>query len=208
MINIFKNERGATLIEVISVMLATTVLIVAATFGIIAFFKSYRQLSAFVALQQEAMETIVTIQNGIDVEPGDQARFMGVANAKSLRIINYSSYLNKGDGIEIRPPTFEPVEAGDYLRVVKENNEINAYYSYHGRYVGPVRLFPSKEYEDIVEIKEFAITDPNRNYAIIPTTELGIIGVELEARVLLRGSESPSKRKYRSIKFRTLLAMK
>jgi len=80
--NVIKNERGSTLIEVISVIIVTVVMISSAVYGIVAFYKSYRRISDFVALQQEAMEMMVTIQNGIDTDEFVDANFMGVANAK------------------------------------------------------------------------------------------------------------------------------
>lgn len=206
--NLIKNERGSTLIEVISVMVITVVLISSAVYGVVAFYKSYRNISDFVALQQEAMEMMVTIQNGIDTDELAAANFMGVANAKSLRIINYSSFLNKGDGVEIIPPKSSSVETNDKMQFILENGVVNAYWTYKGRSVGPHRVFPSEQYEDLIEIDEFAVSDPTRGMGFSMGQNLGIIQINLEARVRLSDNPRPSQREFRSIHFRTLMARK
>lgn len=206
--NVIKNERGSTLIEVISVIIVTVVMISSAVYGIVAFYKSYRRISDFVALQQEAMEMMVTIQNGIDTDEFVDANFMGVANAKSLKIINYSSYLNKGDGVEVTPPKSSPIETNDKMVFILENGVVNAYWTYRGRSVGPHRVFPSEQYEHLIDIVEFSVSDPTRGIGFAMGQNLGIIQVNLEARVRLNDNPRPSQQEFRSIHFRTLMARK
>lgn len=205
---ILRSERGASLIELISIIVVTSVIIIAAMVGVVAFYKSYRRISDFVAIQQEAMEMLVTMQNGIDAEGGEDANFMGIANAKSMRIINYSSFLNKGDGVELVPPKFTPSEQNDTMQFFKEGDVINAYWTYKGRSVGPYRLFPSEQYEDIVEIVDFYVSDPTRGDMFFSDRNLGIVEVNIEARVRLNDHPRPSQREYRSIHFKTLMARK
>lgn len=208
MINVIKNERGTSLIEVVSVMVITIVIISAALYGVVAFYKSYRRISDFVGLQQEAMELMVTMQNGIDTDEGYAANFMGIANSRSMRITNYSSFLNKGNGVELVPPRSSPIESNDRMLFVYENNVINAYWTYRGRHVGPYRLFPSEQYEDVVEIVDFGVSDPTRGVGLAVKENLGLIQINLEARVRMNDSPRPSQREYRSIHFRTLMARK
>jgi Tfp pilus assembly protein PilV len=48
MTNILRNEKGTSLIEVISVVLMSTILIAVSAVGVIAFFKSYNSIDSYV----------------------------------------------------------------------------------------------------------------------------------------------------------------
>ena len=98
-----RSQRGVTLVEVIVVMLISTMLIMVAALGIGVFFRKFKELSAWAELQKDGWECLNTIKNGISVGTANDMEFIGVANAVEIKLMNTIG--NTSSGVEITTPS-------------------------------------------------------------------------------------------------------
>ena len=200
------NYKGFTLIEMIVVMVISTLLILSAGVGLSVFFGKYQEINAYVELQKSAVEFLNYLKNGYYVGSGNFAQFNGVANARALQIIGYSGQSGKGTGIYITPPALQEFATADYIKFFLREGVIRADYMHNGVQVNtPAYVFPKREEMNKIKIESFLVSDANAfNSIYIPREDepLCIIKVELKARVEVR------KNKYRYVEFSTLMAMK
>lgn len=209
MFKLLKNENGVTMIELITVMVISTMLIMVSAVGISTFFRSYKRLNDFIDLQKEAMECLDTIKNGYAVGRGDQ--FYGVNNAKTLTITNLGAQEGWGTGIKITPPITSALQAQDMIRFYYSDKAVKASYIYNGVQVDrPVFIFPKRQDRDKIEVTKFAVADGNSGNISLPPEAVGLslLKVELEARVMVKDSPFPNQIEYRTIKYRTYMVRK
>ncbi|MBP7309791.1 MAG: prepilin-type N-terminal cleavage/methylation domain-containing protein [Candidatus Cloacimonetes bacterium] len=203
---IIKNDRGFTLIEMIVVMVISTLLIVAAGVGLSVFFSKYQELNAYVELQKDAVEFLNFMKNGYNVGSGSYIQFNGIANARRLEITGRSDQSGKGTGIRITPPALEEYVNSDFMHFYLNDGVIRANYVYNGVQVNtPAYIFPKRAERERVTIEYFRVSDANVNNSIYVARidePLCVVKVELKAKVLT------SKKRYRYVEFSTIMAMK
>ncbi len=199
------NEKGFTLIEIISVLVISSLLILVAAVGLSVFFGKYQELNAYIELQKDAAEFFNFLQYGYNVGSGNNIQFNGIASARALEITGLTDEGGKGNGIKITPPLKEEYPY-DFIQFYLQDKAIRANYMYNGVQVNaPIWVFPKKALRDQVIIESFKIGDANAYNAIFPykTDEnLCVVNVDLKAKVKV------SKNKYRSIHYSTVMAMK
>lgn len=203
--NQLRSNKGFTLVEIISVLVISTLLIVIAGVGLSVFFGSYQELNAYVELQKDTMEFLNYLKNGYNVGSGSFIQFNGIASAMALEITGRSDESGKGNGIKIRPPAREEYP-NDFMHFYLQDGIIRADYMFNGTQVNsPVFLFPKRALADKVTIETFKIGDANANNAIFAAKEneaLCVVNVEIKATV------QTSEDKFRTVIFKTVMAMK
>jgi len=212
MFGTLKNERGTTLIEIIVVMLISTLLILVSAIAISAFFRRYKVINSFIDLQKGALECISTIRDGYPMNRGEQ--FYGVANARSMQITGTSDSWNAGSGIKIFPPIYADFQNNDMVHFYLESGVIKVNYIYNGIQVNtPQHLFPTRDMQDVMQVTRFTVADANATGSILPLsevvdTELRIIEINMEARVKVKDAPLPNQIEYKTINYRTYMVRK
>lgn len=222
--NILRNDKGTSLIEVISVLLISTVLIAVSAVGVIAFYNSYNRIDAYVSLQQGVMETLHMMRYGLRMPAGEQqlsslaryepgaSEYWGISNAGKLEIPGFQPFLGYGNRLKMTPATFQTTASGnDYLEYYLDNGVIRATYVYGGsRVPSPLQIFPKKKDADRVEVTSFKVFDENigEYFTPIEGKVIALVGLEIEARVLLKDDPLPYRREYETVKYKTTVAKK
>lgn len=207
-----KNERGITLIEVITVLLISTILIMVSGMAISVFFRRYKVINDYLELQKGAMECLETIRSGYSMNRGEQ--FYGVANAKTIEITGVSDTWNAGSGIKVYPPTYADFQLNDMVHFYLEDGTIKVNYIYNGVQVSSAQnLFPSREMRDKMQVTRFSVANANGTGGILSLsdvvdTDLRILEVELEARVRVKDAPLPNQVEYKTINYRTYMVKK
>ncbi|HPF08108.1 MAG: type II secretion system protein [Candidatus Cloacimonetes bacterium] len=207
-----KNQRGITLIEVITVLLISTILIMVSGVAVSAFFRRYKVINDYLELQKEAMECLSTIRNGYPMNRGEQ--FYGVANADSMTITGSSGSWYAGSGIRIIPPRSTDYNRNDMVHFYLEDKAIKVKYTFNNIQVSaPEFLFPSRDMRDKIEVTHFYVSDGNHNGSILPLSEvsgtgLKIIKINMEARIKVKDAPLPNKVEYKTINYSTFMVKK
>ncbi|PKN72748.1 MAG: prepilin-type cleavage/methylation domain-containing protein [Candidatus Cloacimonetes bacterium HGW-Cloacimonetes-3] len=200
-----KSQKGFTLIELISVGIISSLLIVIAGVGLSVFFSKYQEINAFVELQKDALECLNYLKNGYNVGSGGYIQFNGVASAKALEITGRTDEAGKGNGLKITPPFMEEFP-NDFVHFYLQDKIIRVNYMYNGVQVNtPLYLFPKRAERSRVTIESFKVSDANAYSALFVNKidePLCAVNVELKAKV------ETSKNKFRYINFNTVMAMK
>jgi prepilin-type N-terminal cleavage/methylation domain-containing protein len=202
---IVNSNKGFSLIELISVVLISSMLIVIAGVGLSVFFAKYQEINAFVELQKDGMEFLNYLKNGYNVGSGAYIQFNGVTSARALEITGRSDEPGKGTGLKITPPLKEEFP-NDFIHYYLSNGVIRANYMYNGVQVNqPIFLFPKRGEQGRVTIESFKVSDANA-YNEVFISKLNepvcVVNVELKARV------ETAKKKYRYVHYKTTMAMK
>lgn len=224
MTNILRNEKGTSLIEVISVVLMSTILIAVSAVGVIAFFKSYNSIDSYVSLQQGVMETFHLMRYGMRMPAQERhlitnqnydpahRQFWGISNAKEITIPDFQPFLGYGSRVRVTPSTPEYTnQGGDYLEYYLDDGAIRASYIYRGsRVPAPLNIFPKRSEADKVEVVSFKVSNENKDqyYRMIEDNQLALIGLEIEARVMIKDDPLPYKREYQTVRYKTTVAKK
>jgi len=221
MISILRNEKGVTLIELISVVLISTVLIAVSAVGVIAFYNSYNKISSYISLQQGVTETLHLIRYGMRMPATDsnllgvqeynpaEDQFWGISNAKEIELSNFQSFMGYSDRIKMIPAA--SIHGNDYLEYYLDSGTIRATYIYKGNRVpSPLYIFPKKKDADLVEVTSFKITNENDGlyFRLLENNPVTLVGIEIEARVLLKDDPLPYKREYQTVKYKSTIAKK
>lgn len=213
MLRAIKRNDGITLIELITVMVISTLLIMVSAVGISTFYKRYKVITDFIALQTDAMACLQTIRNGYGF--GGGAEFYGVANARQLTITGNTNTWGVGSGIHISPPSSKDYQASDWVEYYLDHGVIKMNYVYNGIQVDtPQYIFPDRELVDKIEVTRFAVSDANATGSILPVENFPpeniptLLKVELDARVLVRENERPKPDEYKSISYTTYMVKK
>jgi prepilin-type N-terminal cleavage/methylation domain-containing protein len=199
------NQKGFTLVEIISVLVISTLLISVAGVGLSVFFSKYQELNDYVELQKDAMEFLNYLKNGVNVGSGSYIQFNGIASARKLEITGRTEDAGVGNGIRITPPSRAEFP-NDFMHIYLREGVIRADYMYNGVQVNtPAYLFPKRALRNKVKIESFKIGDANAGNAIFaykPDEGLCIVNVQLKAKV------ETSKERFLTVDFKTVMAMK
>lgn len=212
MIKSLKNNRGMSLIELITVMLISTILIMVSGVAISAFFRRYKVINEFLELQQGAMECLETIRSGYSLNRGEQ--FYGVANAKTMELVGSADIWNAGTGIKIYPPTYADYQKNDMIQFYLDEGAIKVSYIYNGIQVNsPQYLFPSRDMRDKIRVTKFSVANANAGGAILnlndtADNQLRILEIVMEARIKVKDAPLPNQIQYKTINYRTYMVKK
>ena len=212
MMKILKNNRGFTLIEMISVMALATVLIFVSGMVISVYFRRYKELNDYIDLQTEAMKCLDTIRNGYALGDGDQ--FYGVVNSTKLELTGSAQTWNQATGIKAYPPTGSLIQGNDFIHFYLDRGVIKVRYAYNGMQSSSAKdLFPIRSQQDKMQVTKFAVSDANAGGSLLPfdalkTEDLAIIKVNLQARVLVRDAALPRNKVYKTVDFTTYMVRK
>lgn len=209
MFKILKRNAGVSLIELISVMVISTILIVISAVGVSAFYKRYKITSDYIALQTEAMACLQTIRNGYGFNRGEN--FFGVANARKLEIIGM--LWGVGSGVRITPPS--STNRDDWVSFYLDEGVIRMNYVYNG--IGanrPQFIFPREAETDKIQVTRFVVSDANAFGEILSLDGFGsndrptLLHIELDARVKIRDGVRPAPDEYKTISYSTYMVKK
>lgn len=211
MFKILKRNDGVSLIELITVMVISTILIVVSALGVSAFYKKYKVITDYVALQTDAMACLQTIRNGYGFNRGEN--FYGVANAKKVQIINQT--YGVGSGIRITPPADRAQLETNWVTFYLDEGVVRMNYFYNGVQVdSPRYIFPAREDKDRIKVTRFDVRDANLDGAILPLDSFdaadipAILQITLDARVKIRDGIHPAPDEYKSISYTTYMVKK
>lgn len=192
---ILTNQKGITLIELISVMSISLMLILISAVGLSVFFSKYRELNTWVEMQRDAMNCLSTMKMGVPVGTQRETEYYGITNARKLRLMGALYGSGTGTGIICLPPISDVSQSIDKSQFYFDGNAVRVNYVYRGVQIGsPQYLFPSRENLDIVEVQNFKVTQENSG------SEVMVVRVDLTARVEL------SPKKFRTISFSTRMS--
>jgi len=198
------GHKGFTLIEMLVVLVISTLLIVISAIGLSVFFRKYQELNAFIELQKDAIEFLNYFKNGYYVGSGSTLQFNGVASATELKIEG-SSFDQAGSGIMIIPPLSDK-HPNDFIRYYLQGGVIRVDYKHNS--IGATSIgymFPKRNQMDRIKVTKFKISDANANNAIFlykRNEKLCVINVELEAQIKIGDNN------YRTVSYKTVMAMK
>ncbi len=189
------NQSGVTLIELITVLSISGLLILVSAVGLSVFFSKYRSLNTWVELQADALNCINTIKMGVPVGTNQDVQYYGVANAKKLKLMGAIFGSLSGSGIECTPPIITSAQSIDKAQYYYDGRAVRVNYVYKGVQVAsPLYLFPKQEKLDQIQITNFRIYKENTG------DELYAVRVELSARIKVTND------KYKSVSFKTQIA--
>lgn len=198
------SPKGFTLIEMLVVLIISTLLIVISAIGLSVFFRKYQELNAFIELEKDTAEFLNYLENGYYVGSGSNIQFNGVASAREL-ILEGSSFGQEASGIRIIPPLSDK-HPNDFIRYYLQGGVIRFDYQHMG--VGATSigyLFPKRNQMDKIKVLSFKVSDANANNAIFVyerNEKICVINVEIEARIEV------TEDNYRTVNFKTTMAMK
>ncbi|MDD2228396.1 MAG: prepilin-type N-terminal cleavage/methylation domain-containing protein [Candidatus Cloacimonetes bacterium] len=204
-IGLLRSSKGFTLVELITVMIISTLLIVIAGVGLSVFFAKYQEINAYVELQKDAMEFLNYLKNGYNVGSGNHIQFNGIINAKAITITGRTNEAGTGNGIRISPPLKEEYPH-DFMHFYLQDKVIRVNYMFNGVQVNtPAYMFPKRSETDNVIIESFKISDANA-YNVLFDNIIGeplcVVNVDLKAKV------KTAKNKFSYVHFHTVMATK
>jgi hypothetical protein len=222
--NILRNDKGTSLIEVISVVLISTILIAVSAVGVIAFYKSYNKIDSYVSLQQGVMETLHMMRYGLRMPARPEqlqtlarydagaTEYWGISNAGRIELPGFQPFLGYGNRVKMFPATLQTTAQGnDYLEYYLDDGAIRATYIYRGnRIPSPLQIFPKKKDADRVEVTGFRVYNENvgEYFTPIEGNVIALVGVEIEARVLIKDDPLPYRREFETVRYKTTIAKK
>ncbi len=175
------NQYGFTLIEVISVITISTLLILISAVGLSVYFAKYKELNTWVELQKDALACINTIKTGVAVGDPVNGEFYGVANAKRLEIMGGIFNSDTGTGIICYPPVTDISQDIDKAQFYFDGEAVRVNYVYKGvSLASPKYLFPEEGALDRIQVTNFRVKRLNQSNETI------LIQVDLSAKVEVR----------------------
>ena len=193
--SILAQQSGFTLIELIVVMTISVLLLLISGLGIGTFFRTYKELTAWTKLQQDALNCLNIIKNGVPVGMGTDVEYIGVVNAVTMELTNTTT--NVATGLKVTPPSALDIYKFDNAHFYLYNGAVRCTYVHHGvQAASPLYVFPKEEDLDDIIIDKFLFTKFN------PEQNVYVVQVELDARIKT-GAD-----RYRMVKFKTKMAKK
>lgn len=197
------DNRGFTLLEVISAILLSTLLIGMAAVAIFTFYTKFNELSLYSRLQQDAFHAVENMKYGYPVELGHQEYyFYGIANARSVTLPETGGELGTSHAIRINPGVDEDLAADGY------NPWVQYYFDRYERrimvrgLVGPrppgrsidTQLFPPRG-SDHLEVMDLSFT------TLTGIENIRVVELSMTARVVISDDRA------RYVTYRTRVAL-
>ena len=193
--NLRNNNRGTTLIELIVVISVAGFLAFMAGVGIMIFFAKWTELNLYSDLQIDAFNAMYSMKHGVVAGSSEDADFLGIASADSVRFINQSGGANNYTGIMCLQSTGEQIHNNDYVEFWWDawDGVIKMRYSYGVEQQSrPTVIFPIEHKDDITVTNLSFRAGNNQNDVVLMT---------LEARIKI------SDNKVRKVKYQTYVAI-
>jgi len=189
-----KSEAGFSLVEIITVTLLMAMLITTAAIGISIFFGKMLEINRWIELQEDAIECLNSIKNGVSVGTGNNQQYYGVANAKTMRLV--ASGIGGGGAYKLvcNPPAEDIMYTGDLVEFFFDGDHVRYRTVYAGSGSQNQYLFPSRNKKEYMKVTQFSLNQYNSG------SDMKVVRVVLNARV------ETSKNKYRYVRFSTLMA--
>lgn len=192
---IVSNQKGVTLIELITVITISGMLILVSAVGLSVFFSKYKELNTWIELQRDALNCLNTMKMGVPVGNQLNTEYYGIANARKMKLMGALFGGGTGNGIICYPPVTTVSQQPDRAQFYFDGDAVRVYTVYKGVQQGsPEYLFPTRDNLDIVEVQKFSITQMNSG------SDIRIVQVNLSARVKL------GKNKFRNIVLTTSMS--
>jgi prepilin-type N-terminal cleavage/methylation domain-containing protein len=174
-----KNSNGFSLIELISVIAVVALLTAVAASGIGIFFTKFKELTLYADLQQDLLDLMMQMKNGVPIGTGNNALLMGVASATTLSFPAGAS-TNGSSSTLLCDTSVSGIVGHEYDFITfmwdQYNGTVNMRYKYgQDSPSNPVRLFP------VNHPKEVRVTD--MKFKFLPHTNLSVVQVSIEAEV-------------------------
>jgi len=190
-----KSEAGFSLVEIITVTLLMTMLITSAAIGLSVFFGKIHELTRWIELQEDAMECINSIKNGVSVGSGINQQYYGVANSRTMKFFS-SGFGGSGGSSKLvcYPPSSSEYYSNDNVEFYFDGTFVRYRTVYAGSSSSNMYLFPERSKKDYIKITQFNMTKYNHG------DDVKVIRLVLNARI------ETGEDKYRYIRFSTLMA--
>ncbi|MCD4829547.1 MAG: hypothetical protein K8R90_09000 [Candidatus Cloacimonetes bacterium] len=191
--NLLKDSRGTTMIELIVVIAVAGFLAFMAGVGVVIFFAKWEELNLYSDLQIDAFNTVYKMKHGINVEGDYGADFMGIASADSISFTNQSgSGGNTFSRIRCFQSTGEALHTFDYVDFWWDawEGNIKTYYRYVDTPPRPIVLFPI-EHKDDIRVTRLTFSRAGSSH---------VVKIVLEAQITI------GEDKVRKVKFTTRVA--
>ena len=194
-----RHENGYTLIEMITVLAISSLLIVVAGVGIAVFLSKYNEFKLTSSFYQDSFQALQTIKNGLEAKCNTtiaDKRFMGVINSKTL---DFNGQLGgiTGSDIILYPDERDLITvASDRVRFYKDNGYIRATYVYNDYIPStPIYLFPAYKLKNPIQVTKLTFKKLNNG------SEVKAIQVNLEATCQIR------KDLIKKVKYSTVMSL-
>jgi len=198
------SDSGFSILELVAVMVISTIIFSATYFVLSSFAVRFEQLSKIARLNEEAYDCIMTIKHGLAVEEdqGGAFQFLGLTNANRMSLIGNSEqvqlgtgqYISGTTGVFFKPPkNSEVYSVRDSITISLNNRGFVEYdANAHGidNYLASnVRIFPKLDDSDMkVEDLLFSPVTDIYNLANVSDTNIDIVRVYLKASIDLGNS--------------------
>lgn len=185
------SDSGFTIIELVAVLVLSTVVMAGTYITISTFLLKFQQLQRISILNREAFECMQVLKHGITVEVANSTHFMGIVNADEAELSgNYSS--GGRSEIVLKPPSFHSLYSdNDYINIFLKDGYIGYKKNVYNSAYTPVKeqyIFPKNgnSRNQLIEVTNLIFSNADPYPDINPDTgesELKIIKVLLEARI-------------------------
>lgn len=201
------RDDGFSLLELIAVLMISTVIFLGASIAVSTFLLKFQELQRISVLNREAFNCLQVIKHGVTVEIGGQTQFMGVINADEAEL---SGNFVDGGGrtaLLLKPPvSHSEYSTHDEIKIFVSDGYVRYEQFVFGasgttsdeRYIFPKRVSNKNK---IMEVTKLTF----RNGNPIAQT-LKVVKVELEARIEISRAEK-GKRNYHTVRYETYMAI-
>jgi len=194
-----KKNNGFTLVEIVSALVLVTIVTGMAGVGIYAFFYKFKELLELSEFNEKAYSLIEDLKYGKTFSQGAETEFLGIANAVSISLSNFSNVEGYYRSITCKPPAFEAFHKNDYIKYYLDTTTNSIRMSSLRGFASQsnVRIFPSKEFLDSVVVKKFGFKYIGESQKIV--------SLEFESEITL--SKDPELPKRKTIRFNTIISL-
>lgn len=201
------RDDGFSIIELMAVLMISTVIFLGATIAVSTFLLKFQELQRISVLNREAFNCLQVIKHGVTVEIGGKTQFMGVTNANEAELSG--NFIDGGGrtALILKPPvSHSDYSSHDEIKIYTSDGYVRYDQYVFGaehtisreRYIFP-KLVSSKN--RIMEVTKLTFRNIN------PTANtLKVVKVELEARIEISRAEK-GKRNYHTVRYETLMAI-
>ncbi|MFA7056492.1 MAG: prepilin-type N-terminal cleavage/methylation domain-containing protein [Candidatus Cloacimonadales bacterium] len=200
------KDSGYSMIELMAVLVISTIIFLGATLAISTFFLKFQELQRISVLNREAFNCMQVIKHGVTVGIGGKTQFMGVINADEAELTG--NYVEGGrTALLLKPPTsHSEYSAHDQIKIFLSEGHVRYEQYVFGsegttsreRYIFPKRVNTKNQ---IMEVTKLVFRNGN------PTANnIKIVKVELEARVEISRTNKTT-RNYHTVRYETFMAI-
>lgn len=194
-----RNDKGFSLIELISALVLVAILFIMASWGVYAFIVKYQQLVRYADLQEEAVAAIETIKHGGPMGDSFNTIFLGVASADSLQLLNYSYEHGGYRTIKCYSSKNETAHLNDYVEFYWDpiTGKIKYNSLYGTSFTNAEQIFPQDANDERIKANKLIFNFYHSNK---------IVTVDFEAEVRINEAEEEEDIEKRKVNFKTKIS--